>query len=174
MGDMIRTVNRLTARLKRQIRVMAARAVIRIVNDALKMQEVQAASFSGEVLGGVERFQNYGFTSVPLNGAEGIVLALGGARSHSVVICVDDRRYRLKPLSAGEVALYDDLGQKVHLKRDQIHIESPAKVTVEAPEVLVDSPSVDLGGTGGPAVARVGDTVADGVITSGSGKVNAA
>ena len=39
--------------------------------------------------------------------------------------------------------------------------------------VTVTAPTVSLGGPGGKAVARVGDTVANGVITSGSAKVSA-
>jgi len=37
----------------------------------------------------------------------------------------------------------------------------------------VTSPSVELGGIGGAAIARVGDSVVNGVITTGSSKVKA-
>lgn len=49
-------------------------------------------------------------------------------------------------------------------------------VAINAPSgnVTVVANHVSLGATGGPAVARVGDTVAGGVITSGSTKVTAA
>lgn len=47
-----------------------------------------------------------------------------------------------------------------------IEIVDPVKITLSAPEV-------DLGGAGGPAVARVGDSVSGGIITSGSAKVKA-
>ncbi|MFV2291099.1 baseplate assembly protein, partial [Escherichia coli] len=40
-----------------------------------------------------------------------------GDRSHGVVVVVADRRYRLKGLRRGEVALYDDQGQSVVLTR---------------------------------------------------------
>lgn len=45
-------------------------------------------------------------------------------------------------------------------------------VTVNANKANIISNTVNLGATGGPAVARVGDTVSGGVITSGSSKVN--
>ena len=85
-------------------------------------------------------------------------------------------------MAAGEVAIFDDLGQIVHLKRDRIHIESPNKVTVEAPEVeviadsvTIDSADIGLGGSGGAKVARVGDDVdlGTGKIVSGSDVVRA-
>ena len=63
-----------------------------------------------------EFFQHYGFTSRPLAGSEVIFIRQG---NHFVAIASDDRRYRIT-LEAGELALYDDQGQKVHLKRDGI------------------------------------------------------
>ena len=47
-------------------------------------------------------------------------------------------------------------------------------VTVDAEVATIAADTVNLGGTGGAKVARVGDTVSGGVITSGSDKVKAA
>lgn len=157
--------------LKNKIAQLASRAVVRLINDGLKMQELQIVGLSGETLDGVERFQNYGFTSVPKSGAEGIALSINGNRSHTAVIVVDDRRYRLKAMQSGEVALYDDLGQKIVLHRDHIRVTSP--------KVVIDSDDISLGGDGGSPVARVGDMVrvatgssqGDWPIVSGSEKV---
>lgn len=157
-----------------RIRMMVSRAIVRLVNDGLKLQSVQVELLDGEAQDDVERFQNYGVTSRPKDGAEAVIVCVGGLRSHAIAIVVDDRRFRLRQLEEGEVALYDDLGQVVYLKREGIMLSSPLKVTVEAPEVLVHSNNVNLGGTGGAAVARVGDSVSGGVITSGSVKVKAA
>ena len=75
----------------------------------------------------------------------------GGMREHGIIITVDDRRYRLTSLAQGEVAMYDDLGQKIELKRD--------KIIVTAPKVVVVSVDVHLGAEGGAKVARIGDKV---------------
>lgn len=160
--------------LVHRIRGMVSRAVVRIVKDALKLQGIQVELLADEAQDDVERFQDYGLSGVPLDGAEAIVLCIGGLRSHAVVIAVDDRRHRPTGLEPGEVTLYDDQGQRVHLKRDGIHIVSPFKVIVEAPTVTVDADTVELGGAGGAAVARVGDPVSGGVIAGGSAKVKAA
>jgi len=47
-------------------------------------------------------------------------VALAGNRNHAIVIAIDDRRYRLSALERGEVALYDDQDQVVHLRRNGI------------------------------------------------------
>lgn len=122
--------------LTRRVRLTVARGVLHLVKDALKVQAVQAEFLAGEVRDGIERFQDYGFTSVPLAGMEVVAVFLGGDRSNGVVIAVGDRQYRLNSLRPGEVALYDDRGQKVHLTREGIEVESPFNVTVKAGQTL--------------------------------------
>lgn len=53
-------------------------------------------------------------------GAEAVVLFPSGDRSHGVVISVADRRYRLKGLKSGEVAIYTDEGDSIILKRGRV------------------------------------------------------
>jgi hypothetical protein len=61
-----------------------------------------------------------------------------------------------------------DAGTDVTIKDD---VTAENKVTVEGDAVVEGS--VDLGGTGGAAVARKGDAVSNGTIDEGSSKVNA-
>lgn len=187
---------RFVAPMRGRIELMIGRAVITFVNDSLKAQGVQIEALADEVHDDVEHFQHYGYTSVPLAGAEAVVAFLGGLRSHGVVIATVDRRHRLLNLAPGEVAIHDDLGQKVHLTRDGIVIETELPITINgeaiditvtgsasvsaqsvdvtADSVAIDSDSITLAG-GGAAVARVGDTVnlTTGEIETGSAKVQA-
>lgn len=66
---------------------------------------------AGEIRDDLEHVEPYGYTSEPHVDAETFSLFFDGDRSHGVVFCVADRRYRMKPLKAEEVAIYDDLGQ---------------------------------------------------------------
>jgi phage baseplate assembly protein V len=114
-----------------------ARGVVRMVNDALMVQSLQVTVLDGETAN-VQRFQEYGFTSVPMSGAEAILAAVAGARSHLVAIAVDDGRYRLKNLQDGEVALYTDEGDSIVLKRGRIiAVTAGAEIDVSAPQVKV-------------------------------------
>jgi phage baseplate assembly protein V len=136
----IRTVNKLLAPLRNQLANLVARAVVQLVNDEAKLQLVQLGVLEGETREGCERFQEYGFTSVPLPGAEAVVLFVGGRRDHGLVVAVDDRRYRKKDLEPGESAIYSDEGDYVVLKRGRI-------VEVKAgTKLLVDAPELELGG----------------------------
>lgn len=97
-----------------------ARAVVQVVDDDLKMQMVQLGVLLGEDVDDVERFQEYGLTSVPHAGAEGVVIFPMGDRSHGLLVAVDDRRYRPTGGEAGEVFLYTDEGVMVKLGRGSI------------------------------------------------------
>lgn len=119
---MIRAINKVTAPIARRVQLMVARGVLAIVNDATKMQGVQVQLLSGEVRD-MERFQNYGFIGNPKAGAEVVAVFVGGNRDHGLAIAIDDRRYRVKGLQPGEVAIYDDLGHKIILTRTGITID---------------------------------------------------
>lgn len=120
---MIDPLRQLLRPLQQRVANLVARALVTLVTDSGKLQVVQLTIQAGETRGGAERFQEYGLTSVPLEGAEAVVLSVGGRRDHLLVVAVDDRRYRLTDLAAGEVALYTDEGAKVHLKRGRIVVE---------------------------------------------------
>jgi phage baseplate assembly protein V len=125
--------------IAQRLRLAIARAVVQLVSDSGTLQALQVELQAGVVRDQVERFQQYGLTSVPLPGAEGIALAVGGSTDHLVLISVDDRRYRLKALAGGEVALYDDQGQAVHLTREGIVVRGAGK-----PITLTDTALIKL------------------------------
>jgi phage baseplate assembly protein V len=159
--------------LESRLRGMISRAIVRLVDDAREAQELQLELLADEGQDGVEHLHPYGFTAHPHPDAEAIVACVGGLRSHMIALVVGDRRYRLKGLAAGEVALHDDLGNMIKLGRNRIEITGTSEVTVTTPIAKVISNDVRLGGDGGKKVARVGDLVVGGVITTGSSKVRA-
>jgi len=115
---MIDAMQRMIRPLKTGLSNLVARAVVNLVDDSKKMQTLQLSVLTEETREGVERAQNYGFTSVPLAGAEAVVLFVGGRREHGLAVAVDDRRYRLTGLQPGEVALYHKDGASVVMKAD--------------------------------------------------------
>jgi phage baseplate assembly protein V len=115
---------------------LVSRAVVRRVDDASGLQLHQFALLADETREGVERVQNYGFTSVPLEGAEAVVLFVGGFRDHGLAVAVDDRRHRLKGLQPGEVAIYTDEGDSVVIRRGgTVEVTAATKVVLSAPAV---------------------------------------
>lgn len=122
--------------LSRRLANIVSRAVVRRVDDSTSVQTVQVTALSEETRAGIERFQEYGFTSVPLAGAEGVVLFVGGFRDHGLMVATDDRSARLTDLEPGEVAIYTDQGDKVVIERGgTIRVTASTKVVVDAPLV---------------------------------------
>ncbi|WP_075795191.1 phage baseplate assembly protein V [Massilia putida] len=121
---------RLVAPYARRLSNMVARGTVSLVNAATKMQSLQLRLLAGESKDDVEHFEPYGLTSHPQPGAECVALFLDGDRSHGVVVCVADRRYRVKGLASGEVILHDDQGQSVYLMRGGIKLTDKAGSTV--------------------------------------------
>lgn len=104
--------------MQRQLLGLIGRAVVKSISAATKCQTVDVSLIAGEPKAGVEHLEPYGFTARANSGAEAVVLFPDGDRSHAVVVTVSDRRYRLKGLQTGEVAVYDDQGQSVTLTRE--------------------------------------------------------
>lgn len=112
------------------IRGLLGRGVVQSVDETPKMRTVQGEFLLGDVREGLEHFEPYGFTSRVKAGAEMLAGFLNGDRSHGVVIVTADRRYRLH-VEEGEVSIFDDIGQKVHLSRSGIAVVTPKNLTAE-------------------------------------------
>lgn len=137
---MVRGLERALKPLKQRVMLTIGRAMVLLVNDALKLQGLQVSLLADEVRDDVERFQQYGFTSHPHAGAEAIAACVGGSRDHVVVLAIDDRRYRLKSLAQGEVAIYTDEGDTVVLKRGRIvEITAGTELKITAPTVTINA-----------------------------------
>lgn len=121
---------KMIAPFARRIGNMLARGTVSAVNGGKKLRTLQIRMMSGETKDNVEHFEPYGFTSEVKPGSEPIAAFFDGDRSHGVVLVVADRRYRLTGMQSGEVALYDDQGQKVYLTRDGIVIDGAGKPLV--------------------------------------------
>ena len=150
-----RIINKALAPVLRKLRLLATRGVVRLIDPATLMQQLQVAAVGGELLADVEQWEQYGLTAHPKPGAEALILSLGGDRDHAVVINVADRRYRIKGLVEGEVALHDDLGNVVHLMRDKVRVNAVTLLEVTAPVTNI---------TGD--VNITGDTVFTGTVTA--------
>ncbi len=112
------------------------------------IQRFTASGRADEEIADRELFQHYGLTSRPLQGAELIILREG---NHYIAVASDDRRYRIA-LEEGEVALYTDEGDKIHLKRsNEIHVKTGKRMFIESGgvcDITVDGKTtVKSGGT---------------------------
>lgn len=150
---------RLMQPLKTRVANAIARAVVESVNDARKLQLLQISVSDRADIDDAERFQEYGFTSVPLPGAEAVVVFPNGDRAHPLVVGVDDRRYRPKDWEPGEAGVYNFTGAFVKLTKDGDIIARPAP----GREVIVDD------GGGAEPLVRQSDFLNHGHPTAAAG-----
>jgi phage baseplate assembly protein V len=145
-------------KLEDKIRNSAAtRVVLQSVDDASKMQTNKAIGLEGELVEGIERFQNYGFSSSPLPGTEIIAVPVGGDRSHLVAVGCDDRNSRLKDVKPGEVAMYSHNGDYIRLNSDnkleaktkESVIDSTVKSEFKSPQIAIKGAQTAMGYDGG-------------------------
>lgn len=160
--------------IKRRIAMAVSRSVVRLVKDDESRQRLQVEILKGELRDGVERAQDYGFTSHPLAGCDAIIVCGGGSREQAIAVVVDDRRYRLK-LQPGEVAMYDDLGNAVKLLRDKVHVVGMQEIHAEAPTVRVGATTVIIDAdstTFNSDLAVNGNTTFNGQVTANGKRID--
>lgn len=125
---------RIVAPIKTRIKMMISRAIVNLVDDTTAIQLLQISLLKDETKSGVERIQNFGFSSNPKKGAESVVVFVNGNRDHALVIAVDDSRYRIKNLPEGASVQYDWDGNYIKLSKENgIEINAVnEKVTIKA------------------------------------------
>jgi len=155
--------------------ILARGTVVLAAADRL-MQTLQVRLTAGELKDNVEHFEPYGFTSHPKAGAEVLTMFLNGDRSHAVVVVAADRRYRIKELKPGEVAIYTDEGDRVHFKRGRIidietntlNIKATTAVNFDTPTITQTGRIVSLGDQVAGEVSQIGHVHSNVQIGSGN------
>ena len=98
----------------------AFRGVINLVNSADGIQKVQVSGLADETIADMEFMQQFGLTSVPPAGTQVVVIPVGGATTHSVVVATENGSFRVKNLKGGEVAVYDASGSSIVLRNGKL------------------------------------------------------
>lgn len=135
---MIDQIRREISRAMSSVR-QALRAVAKGSTLTSRVQRIDAEGLAGEALQDMELFQQFGFTSGVPAGSQLIVIPLGGRTSAAVVVATECGSYRFQVSAAGEMAIYNQWGDRVHLTQDRkIHMVAAAQVLVDAPELRVN------------------------------------
>ncbi|NVF16004.1 phage baseplate assembly protein V [Vreelandella maris] len=164
-----RETTKLLGPVWRRLRLLISRAVVTRTDSAKGLQILQLDLLRDETRE-VEHMEPYGFTARPLQGAEAVAAAVGGARGHLVALVATDRRYRKRNLAKGEVALYTDEGDELVFNRGRIvRLNAGSAVEVTAPLVTITaSTSITLDT---PDVFATGNIKANGQVSDGTGSM---
>ncbi|HHE9392306.1 phage baseplate assembly protein V [Haemophilus influenzae] len=158
----------------------AFRGVLHLVKSADNIQKVQASGLADETLQDVELMQQFGFTSVPPTNTQAVILPIGGQTTHGIVIATENGSFRVKNLQGGEVAVYDESGSSIVLKKgrlieidcDVLKINAATKVDISSPLVETDqvfTAQGQINGNGGMAVQGGSDAIFTGDVQQRGG-----
>ncbi|CWW57436.1 TPA: phage baseplate assembly protein V [Haemophilus influenzae] len=158
----------------------AFRGVLHLVKSADNIQKVQASGLADETLQDVELMQQFGFTSVPPTNTQAVILPIGGQTTHGIVIATESGSFRVKNLQGGEVAVYDESGSSIVLKKgrlieidcDVLKINAATKVDISSPLVETDqvfTAQGQINGNGGMAVQGGSDAIFTGDVQQRGG-----
>lgn len=136
-----------------------------------KSQKWDGSGRPGETFEKRESLQQYGVTSSPPKGSEGIAMKIGNS---VYLIASDNRKYRLDT-NPGEVAIYTDEGDNIHLKRGhEIEVNAAgttsSKISINA-KGLTGNVEINAQGLNGKCVVNAANVylgsemLADGVVT---------
>lgn len=139
-------------RIYRAALLAFGRGRVTVVDDTGPVQKLQVKLGPLEIIDGMPAPHDYGFTSNPPVGSDVLVNFVGANRTNGVVVAIGSQSYRMKNLESGEVAIYDKLGQSVHLTAMGIVIMSAGMpITING--------DIQLNGS----LNATGDIVADGI-----------
>jgi phage gp45-like len=102
--------------------------------------KIQVQILDEETLSNIDRVEPYGYSYRAKAGCQAYIVFPSGDRTRGFALVVGDRQYNLV-LAEGEVALHDDLGQKVHLTRSgMIHDGGGLPITIiNTPKVRMET-----------------------------------
>lgn len=114
-------IDKAIAPIRRKIMSMVACALIKELNDSSSLQTAKISLLGTDLLN-IERIQEFGFTSTPVDGSEAVVLFSSGDKAHGIIIATDSSKYRIKLEEKGAVALYNSNGDCIKLLKDKIEV----------------------------------------------------
>lgn len=160
----------------------AFRGTLNLMNSADDIQKTQVSALADETLSDVELMQQFGFTSVPPAGTQALIIPVGGATTHSVVVATEHGEFRIKALKDGEVAVYDKSGSSIILKQgrlieidcDVLKITATSKVDIHSPLVETDqvlTAQGQINGNGGLAIQGGSGATFSGNVKQSNGSI---
>ena len=157
-----------------KIKSLIKRAVVTNPGDDSKQFPVSQVRYLSKTQD-AEMIYPYGFGALAPKDAICIVFNVNAQESNLAGIPTLPQS-RIKNLKEGDVFMHNaKTGDSIKLTENGIEIISASSIsitaatiaTIKAPSIVLDG-NVSLGGVGGPAIARVGDSIMAGVIVTGS------
>jgi len=104
--------------LRSRVLSVVARGVVQLTEDNHGLRQVQVALLAQETRSDIEHMESFGFSAVPMKGAEALLVFVGGNRDHPLIVSTPDRATRPQTLNPGESCVYAAFQQAILLDKD--------------------------------------------------------
>ena len=102
------------------VRPLFRRFIASKVNDDGTQQRIDGDGLKGDSPKNAVRLQHHGFSSVPPEGSEGLMLTLGGRSDRPWILGLEHKDHRPTKLPGGGSALYDASGNIIKVIGDDV------------------------------------------------------
>jgi phage baseplate assembly protein V len=155
-------------RLWRRVQLMSSWGRVTFSDDSKSAQLLQIKLNDSETRDATPRIAEFGFSSMPPNGSDVLVVFLAGDRSKGVVVATGHQASRPLGLAAGESMVYDLWGKSIYLTASggivveaqgtPVTVNNATVVTINASEkVQLNTPLLQVTGLNGiGGVVKVG------------------
>ncbi|WP_039788546.1 phage baseplate assembly protein V [Herbaspirillum huttiense] len=126
-------------RISSRLRHLISRGRIRAISDDDVAQRAQVKFSDIELVDGIVRLEEFGFTSNPPFNSDALVVCLTGDRSNGAVIATNHQASRPRGLGPGESAVFNQVGIKIYLSNGGLVIEAAG-----LPVSLNNAPTVTI------------------------------
>lgn len=163
--SLIRGVHRTLGRTQANVDRLARRVLLVIgrgrvsapVDDSGVVQRLQAQINQLETIDGLRRLAEFGFTSVPPQGADVAIMFVAGDRSNGIVVATGHQSSRPTGLQPGETMIYTQDGKQIYLTAgggikvaangQPVEVDNATVVTVNAStEMVMNTPILKVSG----------------------------
>lgn len=145
--DIQKIFRKAIAPIQRKVLLTIGRGIILATKDSDGIQVIQGSFLAGETKSDVEKMHHFGFSSHAPKGSDCIMVCVGGNRENGIIIATESRQYRFKDLGEGEVALYSQSGDFVHLKDGNVIDVKTKTLNITADtEVNITTPTTNISG----------------------------
>ncbi len=131
-------------RIYRCLMTVFGRGRVKLVDDSGPVQRAQVRFGALEIIDDLPVPHDFGFTSNPPVDSDVFAAFMSGERKNGIVVSIGSQQYRMRNLKSGEMAIYDSIGQSVHLSKTGIIINgngNPVNI-VNAPHVFHDGVNI--------------------------------